>query len=54
MSHYAHNELIGKGISGIEEFPAKIKKVTSDDILRAARKYFDLEGYALGIVRGKK
>ena len=53
MSQYAHNELIGKGISGIEEFPAKIKKVTSDDILRAARKYFDLDGYALGVVRGK-
>ncbi len=33
--------------------PAKIEKVTSDNILRAARKYFDLDGYALGVVRGQ-
>ncbi|MCG8608593.1 insulinase family protein, partial [bacterium] len=53
MLQYAHNEMLGKGLLEITAFPEKISKVTANSILQAARKYFDLDRYALGLVRGK-
>ena len=54
MVQFAHNEMLGKGFEEVERFKAKIEKVTADNILVAARKYFDLNRYAVGMVRGKK
>lgn len=53
MFRFAHAELLGKGLQEVEAFPEKIAKVTREDIFNAAQKYFDLECYAEGIVRGK-
>jgi zinc protease len=53
MLQYAHNEMLGKNLQEIEAFPEKISEVTADNILHATRKYFDLDRYALGLVRGK-
>ncbi len=52
MYHYAVNEILGRGIEEVEMFPEMIEKVTAEDVLKAARKYFDLNRYALGVVRG--
>ena len=52
MLEYAHNELLGKGVDEVHLFPQKIERVTAEDILRAAQKYFDLNRYALAMVRG--
>ena len=54
MVQFAHNEMLGKGFEEVERFKAKIEKVTADNILEVARKYFDLNRYAVGMVRGKK
>ena len=53
MSQLAHNELLGKNLSEIEQFCDKIQKVTAEDIMAATRRYFDPSRYAEGIVRGK-
>jgi len=54
MVQFAHNELLGKGFEEVERFKAKIEKVTAENILEVALKYFDLNRYAVGMVRGKK
>ncbi|TDI96348.1 MAG: insulinase family protein [Caldithrix sp.] len=54
MVQFAHNELLGRGFEEVERFKAKIEEVTANDILATARKYFDLNRYAVGMIRGKK
>jgi zinc protease len=54
MFQYAHNEILGKGIEEVAEFTQKIEKVTSEEIFEVSRKYFDLNRYAIGVVRGKE
>lgn len=51
------DELYGLGFYHFQEFPREIQKVTKDDVDRVAKKYFDLESYAIAIIRpplGKK
>ncbi len=52
MVQFAHNELLGKGFEEVEHFKTKIERVTADDILATAQKYFHLDRYTVGIVRG--
>ncbi|MFQ5640309.1 MAG: M16 family metallopeptidase [bacterium] len=54
MAHYAHYELLGKSLDEVEKFTSHVEQVTTDDILKAVNKYFDVKRYAMGIVRGKK
>ena len=54
MVQFAHNELLGKGFEEVERFKKKIEKVTAENILEVSRKYFDLNRYAVGMIRGKK
>lgn len=53
MAQYAHNFLLGKGLEGVENFPRRIAKVSREDVLCAAQRYFLLDKYAVGVVRGK-
>ena len=50
------DELYGSGYDHYERYPREIQKVSREDVDRAAKKYFNLEGYALAIIRppGKK
>lgn len=54
MSVFAHYQLLGKGLEGIDDFPQKIQKVTQDDIWAACKKYFDMEKLVEVMVRGEK
>ena len=49
---YAKNEMEGRPTSFVQEFMDKINSVSSADINTVAGKYFNLENYTLGIVRG--
>ena len=53
MVQYLHNEILGKGIEEIVNFSSKIKQVTREELLKVARKYFDPNRFAVGIVRGR-
>ncbi len=48
---YALNEFYGLGIAEVERYPKKILAVTRDDVLRVARKYFDLDAPVISIIR---
>jgi zinc protease len=51
------DELYGLGFDHFQKYPREIQKVTREDVDRVARKYFDLESYAIAIIRpplGKK
>lgn len=50
---YAKNEIFGKPLTAVEEFTEKIDQLTLEEMNDTADKYFDLEKYTLGIVRGK-
>lgn len=52
-SSYAFDELYGLGIAEVERYPQKILKVTRKDILDVARKYIDMNAYALAVVKPK-
>ncbi|MFQ6115513.1 MAG: M16 family metallopeptidase, partial [bacterium] len=54
MFLYARNEILGKGIEEVADFSQKVEKVTREEIFEASRKYFNLNRYAMGIVRGKE
>ncbi|MFQ5825210.1 MAG: M16 family metallopeptidase [bacterium] len=53
MIQYLHNEILGKGIEEVASFFSKIKQVTREEILEAARKYFNPNRFAVGMVRGR-
>lgn len=46
----ANNELYGFGYDFSKAFPGKIDAVTTDDVLRVARKYLTLDAYTISIV----
>jgi zinc protease len=45
------DELYGFGFDHYQKYSREIGKVTREDINRAARRYLDLEGYAIAIIR---
>ncbi|GBD39325.1 putative zinc protease [bacterium HR37] len=47
----AFDELYGVGWDEYKKYPEKIYSVTREDVLRVARKYIDLNKYAIAIVR---
>jgi len=54
LFHYAHWHLLGRSLEEAEEFDRRVPKVTAEEIQQAAKKYFDPERYALGVVRGRR
>lgn len=51
------DELYGFGFDHYQKYPHEIQKVTKEDVNRAAKQYFNLESYAIAIIRppsGKK
>lgn len=49
-SDMANNELYGLGYDFHKVFPEKIEAVTAEDVMRVARKYLDLDSYAISVV----
>ena len=47
----AFDELYGIGWEEYKEYPERIYSVTRDDVLKAARKYIDLNKYTLALVK---
>ena len=45
------DELYGQGFDHYQKYPQEIQKVTRDDVNRVAEKYFNLEAYAIAIIR---
>ncbi len=45
------DELYGLGFDHYQKYPREIEKVTKGDVDRVAKKYFNLESYAIAIVR---
>jgi zinc protease len=45
------DELYGLGFDHYQTYPQEIQKVTREDVNRVAQKYFNLEAYAIAIVR---
>ncbi len=45
------DELYGLGYDHHERYPREIQKVSKEDVNRVAKKYFNLEGYALAVIR---
>lgn len=50
-SWYAFNDLYGLGVKEVDLYPQKILSVTKEDIMRMAKKYFNLDAYVLSIIR---
>jgi predicted Zn-dependent peptidase len=51
------DELCGLGFDHYRRYPEQIEKVSKEDVQRVARKYINLEDYAIAIIRppvGKK
>lgn len=51
-SQLVFNELYGLGAHEIKKLPEKILKVTREEVLKAAQKYFTLDRYVLSVVGG--
>ncbi|MBS3917588.1 MAG: insulinase family protein [Deltaproteobacteria bacterium] len=45
------DELMGLGYDHLQRYPDQIQKVTREDVHRVAKEYFNLEAYALAIIR---
>jgi zinc protease len=45
------DELYGLGFDHYRRYPQEIQKMTQDDVNRVAKKYFNLEAYAIAIIR---
>jgi len=45
------DELYGLGFDHCQKYPQEIQKMTKDDVNRVAKKYFNLEAYAIAIIR---
>ncbi len=48
------DELMGLGYDHLQRYPIEIQKVTREDVHRVAKEYFNLEAYALAIIRPSK
>jgi zinc protease len=53
-SEMSNNELFGLGYDETKRYPGKIESVTVDDVLRVARRYIDLNSYAISVVGPEK
>jgi zinc protease len=53
VRQYAKAQLLGRGMEEVEKYPQKINQVTKEQIRDVAKKYFDAESLAVGVVRGK-
>lgn len=45
------DELYGLGFDHFQKFPQEIQKVTKDEVNRVAKEYFNLDAYALALIR---
>ena len=45
------DELYGLGFDHYQKYPQEIQKVTQEDVNRVAKQYFNLESYAIAIIR---
>jgi zinc protease len=45
------DELYGLGFDHYQKYPQEIQKVKKEDVNRAAKQYFNLESYAIAIIR---
>ncbi len=45
------DELYGFGFDHYQKYPQEIQKVTKEDVNRVAKKYFNIESYAIAIIR---
>ena len=50
-SQISLDELYGLGFDHTQRYPQEIQKVTKDDVHRIAKKYFNLEAYAIAMIR---
>ncbi len=50
-SQMSFDELLGLGFDHLRRYPEEIQKVTREDVHRVAQKYFNLDAYALAILR---
>ncbi len=50
---YLLQEIIGKGMAEVSNYPKSAADVTKEDIMRVAKKYFEDDNLAYGVVRGK-
>jgi zinc protease len=50
-SQMSLDELYGLGFDHYQKYPQEIQKVTQEDVNRVAKKYFNLETYAIAIIR---
>jgi len=48
------DELYDLGFDHYQRYPQEIQKITREDVHQVAKKYFNLEGYALAIIRPPK
>jgi zinc protease len=48
------DELMGLGYDHLKRYPEEIQKVTREDVHRMAKTYFNLDAYALAIIRPPK
>jgi zinc protease len=53
VKQYAKAQLLGRGIEEVEKYSQKINRVTKEQIRDVAKKYFNAESLAVGVVRGK-
>jgi zinc protease len=53
VKQYAKAQLLGRGIEEVEKYSQKINQVTKEQIREVAKKYFNAESLAIGVVRGK-
>jgi zinc protease len=50
-NHMSLDELYGMGFDHYQKYPQEIQKVSKEEVHRVAQKYFNLEAYALAIIR---
>ncbi len=50
-SQMSFDELLGLGYDHLRQYPEEIQKVTREEVHRVAQKYFNLDAYALAILR---
>jgi len=50
-SQISLDELYGLGFDHYQRYPQEIQKVTKEDVHRIAKKYFNLEAYAIAMIR---
>ncbi len=54
VKQYAKAELLGRGIEEVGEYPEKINQVTKEQVRAVANQYFNPDGLAVGVIRGRE